>query len=158
MRSALVTAGLILAVVSTATPAAAQFRGRLISRPPVPSAGPRSPGSERIGPVLPLRPLSIWSPWFVAWVPEGVALEQGQVAEGAPAGGVQLDIQPWSADVYVDGARVGRVEQFRGYYQHLELPAGPHTIAIVASGYQMVILDVLVIPGKTITYRTTLQR
>ena len=34
----------------------------------------------------------------------------------------------------MDGASVGRVEQFRGYYQHLTLPAGPHVIAVVAPG------------------------
>jgi hypothetical protein len=70
---------------------------------------------------------------------------------------VQLDVLPWSAQVYVDGARAGRVEEFRGYYQHLELTAGPHTIVLVAPGFAPHVFAVVVVPGKTITYRATLR-
>ena len=167
MRSAIFTTGLILALVATAAPAA-QVRGRLTSRPSIPSAGPRSsatpvpmrPSATPLHPRSSARlfhPLLIWSPWAVATLPE-FALEQAPIAEGAPNGGVQLDFQPWSAEVYVDGARAGRIEQFRGYYQHLALPAGPHTIAVVAAGYEPFIFGVMVLPGKTLTYRATLQR
>jgi hypothetical protein len=75
--------------------------------------------------------------------------------DDAPTGGVQLDVTPWSAEVYVDGALAGRVEQFRGYYHHLELSAGPHTIAIVHAGRDPQVFDVVVLPGRTITYRGT---
>lgn len=37
--------------------------------------------------------------------------------EGAPIGGLQLDVQPWRAQVYVYGAYVGLVDDFNGYYQ-----------------------------------------
>jgi len=76
--------------------------------------------------------------------------------EDAPAGGLQLDVLPWRARVYLDGVAVGRVEDFKGYYQHLEAPAGPHTVAIVEPGYQPLVLDVIVPAGKTATYRGTL--
>jgi hypothetical protein len=79
------------------------------------------------------------------------------VIEGAPKGGVQLDVLPWSALVYVDGALAGRVEEFRGYYHHLELPAGRHAIAIVAAGAEPHIFDVVFGPGKTLTYRASLR-
>jgi hypothetical protein len=74
----------------------------------------------------------------------------------APLGGVQLDVMPWRSSVYVDGALVGRVEEFKGYYQHLDLGAGPHQIAIVERGYETLVIDVVVTPGRTITYRATL--
>lgn len=74
----------------------------------------------------------------------------------APTGGLQLDVQPWRAQVYVDGVRVGRVEDFKGYYQHLEVAAGPHQITIVETGYQPLVFDVVVTPGRTATYRGTL--
>lgn len=159
MRSAIVAAGLVLAIISTAATTDAQVRGRLTSRPQTPSAAPRQ-SSMPLHPrssTARLHPFLIWSPWAVTTVPE-VALDQAPIADGAPNGGVQLDFQPWSAEVYVDGARAGRVEQFRGYYQHLALPAGPHTIAIVAAGYEPFIFGVMVMPGKTLTYRATLQR
>ena len=74
----------------------------------------------------------------------------------APKGGVQLAITPWRASVYVDGMLAGHVEEFRGYYQHLELAAGPHEIAIVEPGYQPLIFVVTVIPGRTLMYSGTL--
>ena len=74
----------------------------------------------------------------------------------APTGGLQLDVQPWRAQVYVDGVLAGRVEDFKGFYQHLSVAAGPHQITIVETGYQPLVLDVMVTPGRTATYRGTL--
>jgi hypothetical protein len=151
MRGVVLTAGVIVAILSTATTVGAQARGRLTSRPPVPSAGPRSPSTVR-----PVRPFPIWWNWGVVTLPETVALVQPPFGPDAPTGGVQLDIQPWSADVYVDGASVGRVEQFRGYYQHLTLPSGPHVIAMVAPGRDPLIVAVTVMPGRVVTERGSL--
>jgi len=150
MRAVILTAGVIVALVSITTPAAAQVRGRMTSRPQVPSANPRSPLPAPLG-----LPFPIW--WGgVVTVPEIVTLEQQPLGPNAPTGGVQLDIQPWSADVYVDGASIGRVEQFKGYYQHLTLPAGPHVIAVVAPGRDPLILGVMVVPGRIVTERASL--
>jgi hypothetical protein len=147
MRPAILVAGLSLALVSITTTAGAQVRGRMMSRPQTPSANPRPPVRRMLG-------FPIWG--GVAVLPEIVTTEQSPFGPNAPTGGVQLDIQPWSAEVYVDGASAGRVEQFRGYYQHLELPAGPHTIAIVSEGRDPLIFGVMVIPGKVVTQRATL--
>jgi hypothetical protein len=134
--------------MSTASPAAAQFRGSLTSRPSITSPHPRTP-------VAPLHSLPIWWNPASVWRPESL-VQEPPIGEQAPKGGVQLDIQPWSAQVYVDGTLAGRVEQFRGYYQHLELPAGPHTIAIVADGRDPLIVGVMVVPGRVVTQRATL--
>ena len=79
-----------------------------------------------------------------------IALEDG------PTGGVQLDVQPWRATVFVDGVYAGRVDDFKGYYNHLELPAGPHQIVVVESGYQPLVIEAMVVPGETTTYRGTM--
>jgi hypothetical protein len=71
-------------------------------------------------------------------------------------GGVQLDVQPWRAQVYVDGAYAGLVDDFKGYYHHLEISAGPHVIVIVMPDYEPLIVDTLVSPGQVTTYRGTL--
>ena len=79
-------------------------------------------------------------------------------SEGLPTGAVQLDVDPRSALVYIDGAYAGVVSDFSGYYQHLDLVAGPHLVAIVAPNYEPLILQVMVSPGRTFTYRGTLVR
>jgi hypothetical protein len=78
-------------------------------------------------------------------------------SDAAP-GGVQLDVQPWRAQVYVDGTYVGVVRDFTGYYHHLEIGAGPHVIAIVTPDYEPLVLDVIVSPARVMTYRGTLSR
>jgi len=129
------------------------------------------PQPFRPGPFIAQRPFisgfmsgrfGFW-PWG-AWLPvplySGYA-EPGAYAsplEGAPVGGLQLDIDPRRAQVFVDGTYAGLVEEFSGYFHHLELPAGPHDISIVASGYEPLNFHVIVSPGATMTQRATLSR
>jgi hypothetical protein len=75
-----------------------------------------------------------------------------------PTGGLQIDVEPRRALVYVDGRPVGIVEAFSGYYRHLDLVAGPHIIELLADGYEPLSAEVLVTPGRTTTYRGTLNR
>jgi hypothetical protein len=78
--------------------------------------------------------------------------------DGGPTGGVQLDVQPWRASVYVDGVHAGRVDDFKGYYQNLQVGAGPHQIMIIEPGYQPLVINAIVVPGRTSTYRGTLNQ
>jgi hypothetical protein len=84
----------------------------------------------------------------------------GQLSYALPSsaapGGVQLDVQPWRAQVYVDGTYVGVVRDFTGYYHHLEVGAGPHVIAIVTPDYEPLVFDLFVSPGRVTTYHGTL--
>ena len=61
--------------------------------------------------------------------------------EDGPTGGLQLDVQPWRAAVFVDGVYAGRVDDYSGYYKHLELVAGSHQIVVVESGYRPLVID-----------------
>ena len=74
-----------------------------------------------------------------------------------PIGGVQLDLEPRRAQVFVDGAYAGVVDDFRGYYRHLALPAGPHLIEVFTAGYMPLTFETMVVPDRTITYRWSLQ-
>jgi hypothetical protein len=78
--------------------------------------------------------------------------------EGGPTGGLQLDVEQRRAQVYVDGAYVGLVADFSGYFHHLDLVAGPHVIEILAPDFEPLIIEVLVSPGHTTTYRGALTR
>ena len=149
MKSAVV-AGVLLMLAADA--AHAQLRGGLTSRPAT------RPVTPRPGAVRPIQPIPVWWHWSVVTLPETATLVTPRLAEGAPVGGVQLDVLPWSAEVYVDGELAGRVEEFRGYYHHLEIAAGPHVISIVKPGYDPLTVDVVVVPGRTVTYRATLSR
>ncbi|MGH9255274.1 MAG: hypothetical protein ACRD3C_11985 [Vicinamibacterales bacterium] len=119
------------------------------------------PGPWRAGVgVAPFGVITWWPSWTGVWPTGGAAAPTVQVmpAQGDLFGGVQLDIQPWRAQVYVDGSYMGLVSDFTGYYHPLELVAGPHAIAIVAPDYDPLTLEVLVSPGSTTTFRGALTR
>jgi hypothetical protein len=103
-------------------------------------------------PVFPL----VWGwgtmPFYFDSLSAPLALQDG------PTGGVQLDVQPWRASVFVDGVYAGRVDDFSGYYKHLDVVSGPHQIVIVEPGYQPLVIDADVVPGRTRTYKGTLTR
>ena len=127
------------------------------------------PGPLDVGrfPVLFLWPVGLgWAsfgyvplrPWNDITPMPSVPAALGPLPDGAPIGGVQLDIEPRRAQVYVDGTHVGLVSDFSGYYQHLDLVAGLHLITILAPNYEPLIIHVVVSPGHTTTYRGTLTR
>jgi hypothetical protein len=87
-----------------------------------------------------------------------VPMEAVQPSQTELRGGLQLDVQPWRAEVYVDGAYAGVVQDFGGYYRPLELIPGPHAITIVAPDFDPLMFDIVIVPGRTMTYRGTLSR
>jgi hypothetical protein len=98
----------------------------------------------------------VWPIWdgVIPVIPAEVV----QPAQTDLRGGLQLDVQPWRAEVYVDGNYAGRVQDFGGYYRPLELIPGPHAVTIVAPDYDPLMFDVVINPDRTITYRGTLSR
>jgi len=72
-------------------------------------------------------------------------------------GGVKLKVSPKDADVFVDGYFVGRVDDYNGLFQRLNLVAGSHHIEFKARGYETLSVDVKVEPRETISYHGELQ-
>jgi len=115
-------------------------------------------------------PFPVRSLWFgllfvdpYYWAPVGFdtpfpAVPPPPLDANRPTGGLQLDVDPRKALVYADGWPMGIVESFSGYYNHLDLPAGLHQIEIVAPDYEPLAVEVIVTPGRTTTYRGTLNR
>jgi len=124
----------------------------------------RGPSSELSAPVFRGAGRAVFLPGFpFVWTwdaaPSDAAARVPPLSPltDAPIGGVQLDVLPWRAQVYVDGTHVGRVDDFKGYYRHLAVASGPHQIVIVEPGYQPLVLDLVVPAGRTTTYRGTLR-
>lgn len=76
---------------------------------------------------------------------------------GRPYGGVRIDLPQRDAEVYADGYFVGIVDDFDGVLQQANLEAGPHRIEVRAPGYEPIVFDVNVEPGRTITYRASMR-
>jgi hypothetical protein len=72
---------------------------------------------------------------------------------GWSIGGVRLKVSPRDAEVYVDGYYAGIVADFDGIWQQLRLDDGGHRIEIRKPGMAPLTFDVMVQPGRTITYR-----
>jgi hypothetical protein len=72
-------------------------------------------------------------------------------------GSVRLKVRPREAEVLVDGYYVGQVDNFDGVFQRLELEPGPHRIEVRANGFQPMVFEVRVLPGRNLTYQGELQ-
>jgi hypothetical protein len=74
---------------------------------------------------------------------------------GRVYGGLRITDAPREAQVFADGYYVGIVNDFDGVFQHLNLEAGPHHIEVRLPGYDDAVeFDVMIQPGRTITFRT----
>ena len=78
-------------------------------------------------------------------------------AEASEVGLLRLEVSPGSAQVYVDGAYVSTVDDFRGTGPARALSAGTHRIEIRADGYETASFDVRIDPNETTTYRRELK-
>ena len=132
----------------SAAPATPRTTSGMRFVPPQQPAVPPSSGMRSVG-------FPAWWNWDLV-VPAPFRLSAYGAFPTGPLGGVQLDVQPWRAQVYVDGAYAGEVQEFSGYYRHLPLTIGPHVVTVVADGYEPLVLEVFVSPGQTLTYRGSL--
>ena len=74
------------------------------------------------------------------------------------SGGISFEITPATAELWVDGARVGTVGQFSPTSQPLGLSTGRHRIEIRAPGYQTISIDADIVAGQVIPYQGSMQR
>jgi hypothetical protein len=72
-------------------------------------------------------------------------------------GSLKLKVKPKEAEVYVDGYFVGLVDDFDGTFQHLDVEAGTHRIEIRANGYQPLVLEIRIAPGREVKYEGRLR-
>ena len=73
-------------------------------------------------------------------------------------GSLRLKINPKQAQIFIDGAYVGVVDNFDGAFQKLSLQGGGHKVELKADGYQPLQFEVLITPSETSTYKGEMKR
>jgi len=73
-------------------------------------------------------------------------------------GSLRLKINPKQAQIFIDGAYVGVVDNFDGAFQKLSLQGGGHKVELKADGYQPLQFEVLISPNETSTYKGEMKR
>ena len=83
----------------------------------------------------------------------------GYVRDRFDSGRIRIQVKPAKdeAQVYVDGARAGVVDDFDGVFQRLNLPTGRHDVEIRLAGHRSFRQLVFVSPGRTYTLRHQLE-
>lgn len=72
-------------------------------------------------------------------------------------GGLRLEVKPKSAQVFVDGYYAGIVDNFDGYFQHLDLTPGGHRIEVRQPGFAPVTFEAYIQPGQTTDYKARME-
>lgn len=91
-----------------------------------------------------------YSPYYWGWYPFWGYPPYGYgYGYGGPAfSEARLQMKPVDADVYVDNYYVGRVDDFDGIFQRLDLPPGEHEIIVYRDGYKTYRYKNLFRPGE----------
>ena len=75
-----------------------------------------------------------------------------------PSGSARLQVTPKDAVVYVDGYRAGRVDDFDGTFQRLNVEPGPHEVTLFLNGYRTTTERLYFAEGSTIKLRQSLEK
>ena len=74
------------------------------------------------------------------------------------SGSARIQVTPKDAAVYVDGYRAGRVDDFDGTFQRLNLRPGPHEITLYLPGYRTLSERVYIGEGSTMKLKQSLEK
>jgi PEGA domain len=115
-----------------------------------PLRGRRSPSFRGLSPFLPGYGYA--APYSAGPPPsESSDASSGQLDA---SGSIYLDVEPRTAQVYVDGFYIGTVDDFRR--TGVTLPAGRHWIDVRASGYEPQTVPVNIAAGQPTRYRSAM--
>jgi hypothetical protein len=97
----------------------------------------------------------MWWPGFGWW--GGPALYAPPFAAWGITSDARFLVTPRTAEVYVDGALAGIVDQYDGVFQSLTLAPGTHRISLYLEGHRRHDANVYVAPGSTLKLRHTME-
>ena len=73
-------------------------------------------------------------------------------------GSIRFRVDPKGAQIYIDGALVGTVDEFDGLSSHLEIEAGSHELRLKAPGYEVYTATINVPASRTTTQRIKMKK
>jgi PEGA domain len=94
---------------------------------------------------------------YPGWYPYGFYAPGYGAGYGRPTGSARLQVTPKQAEVYVDGYLAGSVDDFDGFLQRLDVPAGEHELTLYLPGYRTIRQKVLFRPGATVKISTAME-
>lgn len=74
------------------------------------------------------------------------------------SGSARIQVTPKEAEVYVDGYRAGRVDDFDGTFQRLNVRPGPHELTLYLPGYRTLTERVYIGEGSTMKLKQSLEK
>lgn len=99
------------------------------------------------------------SNFYVPWPPLPMAGYSDEARSRTESNGYfWLQVQPTTAQVYIDGYYLGTVADFNSYVPGRPLEAGPHRVELRAPGFETVTFAVRILPDETTTYRADLRK
>lgn len=100
-----------------------------------------------------------WGPaWGPGWGYPGWYPPYGPQFAGRDDASARLHITPKQAEVYVDGYLAGQVDDFDGFFQRLDVPAGEHELTFYLDGYETLTHKVVFQSGKTLEISQDLRK
>jgi hypothetical protein len=79
-------------------------------------------------------------------------------AYGATTANLKVNVEPKTAEVYVDGHLAGIVDQYDGLFQSLTVEAGDHEITIYQEGFRTMRQSLYLSPGSTYRIKGVMER
>ena len=77
---------------------------------------------------------------------------------GAVGANLKVQVQPKSAEVYVDGHLAGIVDQFDGMFQNLVVDPGGHEITVYHEGYKSLVQRLYLSAGSSYKIKGTMEK
>lgn len=74
------------------------------------------------------------------------------VVGGEPMGGIDINVKPKRAEVFVDGSPVGTARQFDGFPSFLWLEKGTYDVVLYLDGYETLNRQISVYPGVVVDF------
>jgi hypothetical protein len=109
----------------------------------------RRPAFRRLGPFS--LEYGYAPPYATGVAPEAGDLDDSSSGQREASGSLQLDVEPHTAQIYVDGFYIGSVDDVRR--TGVMLPTGRHWIDLRASGYEALTIPMHITAGQPTHYR-----
>jgi len=98
-----------------------------------------------------------YSPWFYGayWNYPYYDYPYDYAAGGAS---LKVNVEPKTAEVFVDGYFAGVVDQFDGMFQSLSVEPGEHEVTVYQPGYRSIVQRLYLSPGSTLRIKGVLEK